>query len=77
MKYGKNAIGLLGETIWARIRKISRLFSKKARNPVVIDKGTSTSPINLGRGNIRWKDYHPNPPASPRASNRPSNGMSD
>ena len=77
MKFGKNAIGLLGETIWARIRKFSRLFSGKSRGPVVVDKSTSTTPINPGRGNIRWKDYHPNPPVSSRASNRPSNGMSD
>lgn len=71
MKNRKTASGFTAETIWARIRKMSRLFSDvSGTTGARRDSQATAPPITPGRGNIRWKDYHPNPSAPPRAPRR-------
>ncbi len=73
MNNGKKVktFGIVREALWKLIRKIRRLFSDKPDAPAPArQKTANTLPINPGRGNIRWKDYHPEspPPSTPNRS---------
>ena len=66
MNNGKKAktFGIVREALRKIIRKIRRLFSDKPDPIAPVKQKTANSlPLNPGRGNIRWKDYHPEPPA--------------